>query len=294
MRQLIFVHGRSQQGKDPAALKKTWIESWERGLRKVGLENPLPDTHIRFPHYGNALIDLLDGKSLEEAAEIIIKGTPPAQAEEAIMREMLNEIAIHEGIAEADIRAELDPQVIEKGPLNWGWVQGIASALDRIRPLASRMVAIATADVAKYLSDPVTQKRIDEGVREALLPGHNEAVVVSHSLGTVVAYNTLLGRTAPFPAVKVPLLVTLGSPLGMNAVKSRLRPHTFPSQVGAWFNAMDEDDFVSLHPLDKKHFNTGGAIVNHTKVDNWTDNQHSIDGYLDDAQVAKRIYDAVK
>jgi hypothetical protein len=294
MRQLIFVHGRSQQGKDPAGLKRIWIESWERGLRKIGLENPLPETHIRFPHYGNALIDLLRGKSVEEAAEIIIKGPRPAPGKEAIMREMLNEIAVHEGVAEADIRAELAPRVLEKGPLNWGWVQGIASALDRIRPLASRMVAIATADVAEYLSDPVTQKRIDDGVRAALLPGHTDAVIVSHSLGTVVAYNTLLGRTAPFPAVTVPLFVTLGSPLGMNAVKSRLKPHTFPPQVRTWFNAMDEDDFVSLHALDKKHFNTGGKITNHTKVDNWTENQHGIEGYLDDAQVAKRIYDAVK
>jgi hypothetical protein len=28
-------------------------------------------------------------------------------------------------------------------------------------------------------------------------------------------------------------------------------------------------------------------------VDNWTDNQHSICGYLDDEKVAKRIYDAI-
>lgn len=140
----------------------------------------------------------------------------------------------------------------------------------------------------------MTQRKIDDGVRDALLPGHSEAVIVSHSLGTVVAYNTLLGRTGAFPNVRVPLFVTLGSPLGMNTVKSRLRPHTFPPQVGAWYNAMDEDDFVALHPLNKKHFNTGHTIENHTKVDNWTDNQHSIGGYLDDPQVAKRIYDAVK
>ena len=294
MRQLIFVHGRSQQEKDPAELKKAWIESWERGLKKIGLANPLPDSHIRFPHYGNTLIDMLNGKKVEEAAEIIIKGTAPAPAEEAIMREMINEIAVHEGIAEVDILAELDEQVIEKGPGNWGWVQGIASALYKIRPLSSRLVAIVTADVAKYLSDPITQKKIDSGARDALLPGHSEAVIVSHSLGTVVAYNTLLGRTAAFPNIEIPLFVTLGSPLGMNAVKSRLRPHTFPPQVGAWYNAMDENDFVALHPLNKKHFNTGGTIENHTKVDNWTENQHSIDGYLDDPQVAKRIYDAVK
>ena len=33
-RQLIFVHGRSQQEKDPAALKQTWIDAWKVGLEK--------------------------------------------------------------------------------------------------------------------------------------------------------------------------------------------------------------------------------------------------------------------
>jgi hypothetical protein len=292
MRQLIFVHGRSQQEKDAAELKKTWVDAWDRGLRKIGLTNPLTDPQIRFPYYGDTLIDMLNGKTVEEAVDIIVKGPGPSSAQQDIMREMLSEIAAHEGVAEVDIIAELDPAVIQRGPLNWGWVQGIVSALDKVKPLSARLVAIVTADVAKYLSDRATQKEIDSGVRSAVLP-NQEAVIVAHSLGTVVAYNTLLGRTGVFPSVRVPLFVTLGSPLGMNAVKSRLRPHTFPAQVGAWYNAMDDDDVVALHPLTKKHFDTGGTIENHTKVDNWTDNQHGIAGYLDDPQVAKKIYDAV-
>jgi hypothetical protein len=72
-----------------------------------------------------------------------------------------------------------------------------------------------------------------------------------------------------------------------------MRPHTFPPPAEKWFNAMDPDDVVSLYPLTKKYFNTGGTIENHDKVKNWTDNQHGIAGYLDDKQVAKRIYDAV-
>lgn len=56
---------------------------------------------------------------------------------------------------------------------------------------------------------------------------------------------------------------------------------------------MDPDDVVSLYPLTKKHFNTGGDIENYDKVQNWTENQHGIVGYLDDKKVAKRIFDAV-
>lgn len=292
MRQLIFVHGRSQQGKNAAALKHEWVEAWEKGLAKSGLTNPLPDSHIRFPFYGDTLIDMLNGKTAAQAVEVIVKGPAPTGAAETVMREMIAEIATGEGLSEADIRAVLDEQVIEKGPLNWKWVQGILEALDRVKPISAKLVALVTADVANYLTQPATRTHIDDGLRGALLPDV-DAVVVSHSLGTVVAYSTLMSKTGAWPGVRVPLFVTLGSPLAVNAVKSRLKPHTFPPQVGHWFNAMDEGDAVALHPLTPKHFNTGKTIENDTSVDNWTDNQHGIVGYLDDKTVARRIFEAI-
>lgn len=292
MRQLILIHGRAQEKKDGAAVKKEWMAAWEKGLAKSGLTNPLTDADVHFPFYGDTLAEMVAGKSAQEAAEVIVKGPPPASAEQEVMREMIAEIAMNEGISEADIRAELSTEVIDKGPLNWGWVQGILSALDRIKPISARLVALVTADVAKYLTNPAIQRTINDGVLQAIKPGQ-EAVVVSHSLGTVVAYNVLMSRPTQFPAVSVPLFVTLGSPLAVNAVKSRLRPHTFPKPVAKWYNAMDPDDVVSLHPLTKKHFDTGGTIENHDRVKNSTANQHSIGGYLDDEKVAKRIHQAV-
>lgn len=292
MRQLILVHGRSQQGKDGAAVKKEWIQAWEKGLNANHLTNPLNEDNIHFPFYGDTLVEMLKGKSAEEAVDVIVKGPPPPPAEEALIREMIVEMAAHEGIAEIDIKAQLSPEVIAKGPANWGWVQGILSALDQISPLSKAVMTLITADVAKYLTNSATQKKIDDGVRSALRLDQ-EAVVVSHSLGTVIAYNVLMSRTGAFPNIKVPLFVTLGSPLAVNAVESRLRPHGFPSMVSSWYNAMDPDDVVSLYPLDKKHFNTGGTIENYEQVENWTDNQHGISGYLDDSQVAKKIYEAL-
>jgi hypothetical protein len=292
MRQLIMVHGRAQENKDAAELKKEWITAWEKGLAKSGLSLPLSDSDIHFPYYGDTLVQMVGGKSVDEAARVIVKGPAPTPAEQEVMREMIAEIAAHEGVAERDIREQLDVETIEKGPLNWRWVQGILSTLDRVRPLSSALVGLVTADVAKYLTNPAIQQALNDGVIGAVEPG-KEAVVVSHSLGTVVAYNVLMSRPTAFPQVPVPLFVTLGSPLGVNAVKSRLRPHTFPTPVRQWYNAMDPDDVVSLYPLTTKYFNTGGRIDNYQKVENWTDNQHGIRGYLDDQQVAKRIHDAV-
>lgn len=292
MRQLILIHGRAQEKKDGAAIKKEWIAAWEKGLDKSGLTNPISDADVHFPYYGDTLAQMVAGKSEAAAAQVVIKGPAPAQDEQQIAREMIAEIALHEGIAEADVRAQLSPEVIGKGPQNWGWVQGVLTALDKIRPVSARLVALLTADVAKYLANPAIHQAINNGVLKAIKPGQ-EAVVVSHSLGTVVAYSVLMSRPTPFPSVKVPLFVTLGSPLAINAIKSRLRPHTFPAPVGKWYNAMDPNDVVSLYPLTPKHFNTGKPIENHDKVKNWTDNQHSIAGYLDDAKVAKRIHAAL-
>ena len=122
--------------------------------------------------------------------------------------------------------------------------------------------------------------------------------MVGHSLGSVVAYN-VCGSTGESARWKVPLLVTVGSPLAVTEIRKSLRsfaPCRCPSGVGAWFNAMDERDAVALYPLDAGNFPLdpiNPAIENKRDVRNKTQNRHSISGYLDDADVAKRIHDAL-
>ena len=292
MRQLILIHGRAQQKKDAAGIKKEWMAAWEKGLQKSGLALPITDADVHFPFYGDTLAEMVEGKSESDAAKVIVKGPAPSQAEQDLMREMITEIAMNEGVSEAEIRAQLSAEVIDKGPLNWKWVQGILEALDKVKPVSAKLVALVTADVAKYLTNPAIQLAINNGVLSSFKQGQ-EAVVVSHSLGTVVAYNVLMSRPTAFHSLKVPLFVTLGSPLAVTAIKSRMRPHTFPRPVDKWFNAFDPDDVVALQPLNKKHFDTGGTIENHNDVKNHTDNQNSIGGYLDDQKVAKRIFEAI-
>jgi hypothetical protein len=59
---------------------------------------------------------------------------------------------------------------------------------------------------------------------------------------------------------------------------------------------MDERDVVALYPLATSVFPLDPAqpsIENKIDVRNRTQNRHGIPGYLDDAVVARRIYDAV-
>jgi len=192
------------------------------------------------------------------------------------------------GITEAEISAQRPVSVQERGVLNWEWVQAILKALDRT-PLGEVAIDAFTRDVYVYLNYQTVSETID-GIVGAAVPS-GPCVVVGHSLGSVVGYNVL---RAALPGTDVRRYVTVGSPLGVRAIKRRLAPPLgMPGCVVRWFNAMDERDVVPLYPLDQDHFHTDPPIANKTTVENDTSNRHGIAGYLDDPDVAREIYDAL-
>jgi hypothetical protein len=291
-RQLVFVHGRSQEFKEADALKAQWVEAFRRGLAKSGLDLPIAESEIRFPYYGQTLYDLVNGVSADQAAEVIVRGDAGDEEQKRFFAEVLREVREHAGITDDQLRELGDSQVVERGFLNWEWVQTTLKAIDRYVPGGSgASVAIATNDVYQYLQNPGLQNVIDSGIRSAV-DATVETVVVSHSLGTVTAYN-LLRREGHALGWRIPLFVTLGAPLAIKMIKQRLSPITHPRCATSWFNAMDERDVVALYPLDAAHFPIQPPIVNKTDVDNHTDNRHGIAGYLDDAEVARRIHEAL-
>lgn len=298
-RQLVLIHGRAQENKDPIALKREWIEAFEEGLAKSGLELPIGEADIRFPYYGDTLEDLVAGKPAGEAAEIVVRGTDASADEKRFLQAVLEEVRERIEITPAQMAEVAGAEVIERGPLNWEWTQSILRAIDRYVPYGSgASIALATNDVYHYLKNPGLRMQIDQGVAAALA-ADRETVVVAHSLGTVVAYN-LLSALGGERGWRVPLLVTLGSPLGIKEIRKTLRgvsgPLRCPPCAGAWFNAMDQRDVVALYPLDARRFPLDPAepaIVNKTDVKNRTRNRHGIAGYLDDAEVARRIHAAL-
>ena len=50
---------------------------------------------------------------------------------------------------------------------------------------------------------------------------------------------------------------------------------------------------MALHPLDDMYFWIRPMIENTSEVANFTDNHHSIEGYLEDATVAAKIHAAL-
>lgn len=299
MRELVLIHGRAQEHKDSVALKREWLEFLEEGLHKSGMTLPIPESAVRFPFYGQALFDLVNDVDPEAVADIPIRGFSRDGLDPDVVR-VLEEVARAKGVSDDEVFAEAralgDAQLSlpqeQRAPQNWRWVHGLLKAIERHVPGGSALaVALATGDVFQYLNAAGIRDRIESGVREAMRPGV-ESVVVGHSLGSVVAYN-LLSREGTALGWRVPLLITLGSPLGITAIRDRLKPSRRPACVSAWYNARDKDDIVALHPLDDQHFPLKPAVENSSHVVNDTPNQHGIQGYLSDAEVARRIYSAL-
>jgi pimeloyl-ACP methyl ester carboxylesterase len=167
--------------------------------------------------------------------------------------------------------------------------QAAARALTKRAPaFADWVMGRLTPDVDAYLTLLHVRQAVNSAVAAYL---DQPAVVVGHSLGSIVAYWVL---TEGGVETSVPLLVTLGSPLGIETVKKRLpRPLGKPAGVKHWFNAADmRDDVALLSRLDRDTF--PAEIENLSDVHNPKHDAHGISGYLADGVVAQRISEALR
>lgn len=280
---LVFVHGRSQGGKNPVELERTWMQAFRKGLKTAGVTEPSA-LQVHFPFYGDELDQMLERLDSPLLDDVRTRGATVQDKELAFRERLLSEMREARGISNETVEQAYDGPVRERGVLNWEWVQSILKVLD---PTELGRVAIDrfTRDVYVYLTVPAIRRRIDSIVKDSLPDG--PSVVVGHSLGSVVTYNVL--RDEPRDRV-VYRYVTVGSPLGLQTIKDHLsKAIAMPDCVRGWHNAYDEADVVALKPLDERHFNVTPSILNKNNVRNHTKNHHGIIGYLDDPVVAKWI-----
>lgn len=278
---IVFIHGRAQQGKDPVLLQQQWKSALDDGLAKAGLNRPARIS-IELPFYGDTLDRLvidLDSPLIENArGRGVDMGNPDVQFRNDLLEELRQGLHINE----SEVTAEYTGDINERGPQNWEWVHSILKVLDRT-PLGAQTIDAFTRDVSVYLTNEGVQERIDAIVQPHVVG--EPCVVVGHSLGSIVGYNVLQATDN-----QVVRYVTVGSPLGIKAIKDKLKGALkMPSTTTSWFNAMDKRDVVALYPLDDRNFPITPSITNKTTVDNFTDNRHGIAGYLSDPDVARNI-----
>lgn len=291
MKKLVFVHGMGHGGYDPKRLKASWVEALENGLKRAGKTLPQRPT-IELPFYGNELAELV--KQIESGLGGDLTKRDPGGADTLELelaqtqREITEELLAAAGVQGDEIQRERSG-LVTKDPQNWPVVIAGARILGRIPGFDTVIIDNFLREVSFYLTYPSIRESVDEIVASVI--GEDDVVVVGHSLGSVVAYNVLRARSSQAPGS---FFFTLGSPLGLNGVRSKLSPPLeSPEGVDAWLNAYDPADIVALYPLDRKRFDVQPPIENYDRVRNFTDNRHGIKGYLSDPVVATRIADAL-
>lgn len=245
-------------------------------------------------YYGDHLHALTQGGSNGGVA----MGPETSGGETAFVSAALDQIAAACGIDNAEVEVAATEAAIAEGAnaisqSTWAGRRAVAivSLLERISPLRGRFAAKVVRQAYAYLADRHVRADIDDLVRPRLEAG-GQTVVVSHSLGTVVAFSILRELAARGTAVHVPLFVTLGSPLAIGEVQRWLGgDFAIPANVTRWMNFYDKGDPVTLgRPL-------GGSFAKgivDTVVENNTRNGHSIAGYLDDAALINPLAAALE
>jgi predicted alpha/beta hydrolase family esterase len=174
--------------------------------------------------------------------------------------------------------------------------------------LKQRLMASLLRDVHHYLFNsahvprPGEQYQVQDEIRrrmvEALQAGSDRPgphVVVSHSMGTVIAYDTLK-RVPECPQVDG--LITIGSPLGRREIPDELQPDWsaddgFPSDRlrGPWINVFDHfDPVVGVLPhLTRLYRRSGEDAVVDVNEQNWGKWRHNISKYLRGPQLRENL-----
>ncbi|MEU3933709.1 serine protease [Streptomyces sp. NPDC029044] len=282
---LVFLHGRDQQENYPDELRRTWTAGLNRGLTLATLP-PLDPEDVWFPFYGTRLHDLVSGRestvapvgldqvSAAAAAEVFAAESPTGSYERLLF--------------EAAARAGM-PQ---NGPATTeGFGAGLVGVLHRpLSWLAAKSdldewtIATFLRDVDLYLGDSAVRQAVLDSVLETM-PADGELVLVTHSLGTVVGMDLLTRLPESLDPV---LLVTAGSPLGLDGVNERLLtrgPHQ-PPRVRDWVNVWCPTDTVAIGcPLEDERW----GKLTQLAVPNGRERAHKMDEYLGHPGPAREI-----
>ncbi len=206
-----------------------------------GVGNFLPELQpadaalLRGKQWGAALG--LDGVDLRVAYYADVLNTEIAQSSGLAMltepaREMLASWAL--ALGAPDEAAQGPATAIPRQIVSW-----VCRRFNLERGLVERAIGAFFPEVAGYLRSPaLARARVAAALRE-----HRPEVIIAHSLGSVVTFETLCAHGD----FGVDTLVTLGSPLALPYIHGRLEHGAKrPPHVRRWVNLADVGDLVAV------------------------------------------------
>jgi hypothetical protein len=245
MPRIVAIHGIAQQHKGEQTLKGYWLPALQDGLMRSQSGQTLVDDDFAVAFYGD-LFRTSDGPA-EKSGSIDF----PWEPEDIAADDELEVGLLASWWQEAQ---RIDPNVPE--PELGGkartpqFVQEALVALSHSKffaGLAERVMIGNLKQVGGYLRDDAVRATAQR--RLASFVDEDTQVLIAHSLGSIVAYETLCAH----PDWNIRSFITLGSPLGIpNVIFHRLRPAppngkgAWPSCVTEWFNIADRGDVVAL------------------------------------------------
>lgn len=320
MPHVTFIHGLANKC-EAKALLRAWGNALGRDdglqLGALGVTTtmvywadvlyPSPDPNVAdYENYGDDRVEAVDGGGDAElpAGDTAEERVFLEAARERMTDRSNDEIAAAQAIeprqparlVESEIVGLLEagdgPPKLERVPLPWFIKERIMKAYIRDAYLYLFDKEFSPRPGERYYVRQELRRRfIEELTRVEEARGYSRSnddrhIVVSHSMGTMIAYDCLK-RVEECPAVDG--LITMGSPLGVDEIQDKFKPgwtraDGFPDLKvqGDWFNISDPFDVVcAAQPEISGDFRFSGAprIVDSIVTNNgaW---RHSVVKYL--------------
>ncbi|MGH3688025.1 MAG: hypothetical protein ACRDRU_07105 [Pseudonocardiaceae bacterium] len=276
---IVGVHGIAQQQGGRKQLMRDWGPALADGIEIAVRADPV-GVSFDLAFYGDLFLGAGHGGQKGAGEDSGLDDLSAAEVDDALAdaREALSE----EEIAAAAALPPSKAYTRTPRPL-----QAVLRALDAKFGAAAGMLYLGTLrQVRRYLRDGGLKAAADEIV--AAKAGTGCRILIGHSLGSVLA----LEFVRQHPEHRLDLLLTLGSPLGLRMVQSRL-PHPYfgadtpggiPESLAAWVNVRDVRDPVAC----AGDLNTWWPGVDDRYVDNEGD-AHNVARYLSKAHTGTAI-----
>jgi len=274
MASVLVIHGIGQEWEGSNTLHARLFPALRDGLNRAGGE--ISPDNVRFASYGELFRP--PGEFLAPAPYYDASSIEPGYEEDLLMALWERAAAVDESVVPPDEEVLSQPSSVRRA-------LAALSGSRFLTGIAERAFIGALKQVSAYFRDDAIRTAAQQKVATAM--AEDTQLVIGHSLGSVVAYETLFSH--PRPAVRA--LVTLGSPLGLrNLVFDRLRPAPVPAHVGArlmgawppvkmWGNVADEGDIVAVAEDLRPLF---GEKIRQARVHNGA-RAHDMVRYLEDA-----------
>ncbi|WP_299493576.1 hypothetical protein [Acaryochloris sp. IP29b_bin.137] len=280
MARIVGVHGINQEFDGSHTIYSRWLPALKDGLERANA-TLISDDDFKCAFYGDLF---------RESGQA--KGTIPnydvndidVEWESEFLQELWGEVLkVEEGelnLQKAPVTKARTPRILQEA----------LSALSQSRffgGVAEKFIIAFMKQVRLYLYDSEIRQQIRSRVADCIT--EDTRVLVGHSLGSIACYESLCQH----PEWPVKVLVTLGSPLGIQRlIFDRLEPTptnsqgSWPGKVDTWINIADVGDIVALEKKLDPYFQ--GDVIDQL-VNNGAD-AHNANRYF----TAKETGEAIK